>query len=99
VVLGCAGWKDRFNLEDTLFAGAIIERLQEQFTIHCDSSLMASSLYRQHKDDLPGFAPQLTHYHRLVQRFGLIEDIRFCLTPDVANVLPFYEDGKLIIKK
>ncbi|HNA97216.1 MAG TPA: 2-phosphosulfolactate phosphatase, partial [Chitinophagaceae bacterium] len=21
VVLGCAGWKDRFNLEDTLFAG------------------------------------------------------------------------------
>ena len=99
VVLGCAGWKDRFNLEDTLFAGAIIERLQEQFTIHCDSSLMASSLYRQHKDDLPGFAPQLTHYHRLVQRFGLIEDIRFCLTPDVANVLPFYEDGKLVIKK
>jgi 2-phosphosulfolactate phosphatase len=99
VVLGCAGWKDRFNLEDTLFAGAIIDRLQDQFTIHCDSSLMASSMYRQQKEDLPGFAPHLTHYHRLVQRFGLIEDITFCLTPDVANVLPFYEDGKLIIKK
>src|SRR6478672_2483145 len=26
VVLGCAGWKDRFNLEDTLFAGAVIDR-------------------------------------------------------------------------
>lgn len=99
VVLGCAGWKDRFNLEDTLFAGAIIDRLQDQFTIHCDSSLMASSIYRQQKEDLPGFAPHLTHYHRLVQRFGLIEDITFCLTPDVANVLPFYEDGKLIVKK
>ena len=99
VVLGCAGWKDRFNLEDTLFAGAVIDRLQEQFSIHCDSSLMAVSLYRQHKDNLLDFAPRLTHYHRLVQRFGLIEDITFCLTPDAANVLPFYKDGKLIIKK
>jgi 2-phosphosulfolactate phosphatase len=60
---------------------------------------MAVSLYRQHKDNLLDFAPRLTHYHRLVQRFGLIEDITFCLTPDAANVLPFYKDGKLIIKK
>jgi len=29
VVLGCAGWKDRFNLEDTLFAGAVINQVQE----------------------------------------------------------------------
>jgi 2-phosphosulfolactate phosphatase len=99
VVLGCAGWKDRFNVEDTLFAGAVIDRLQEAFTIHCDSSLMAVSLYRQHKGNLLEFAPRLTHYHRLVQRFGLIEDITFCLTPDAANVLPYYQDGKLIIKK
>jgi 2-phosphosulfolactate phosphatase len=99
VVLGCAGWKDRFNLEDTLFAGAVIDRLQEQFTIHCDSSLMAVSLYKQQKGQLLEFAPRLTHYHRLVKRFGLIEDINFCLTPDVANVLPYYQDGKLIIKK
>lgn len=99
VVLGCAGWKDRFNLEDTLFAGAIIDRIGEQFSIHCDSSLMAVSLYRQHHDRLLDFAPQLTHYHRLVKRFGLIEDIRFCLTPDGANVLPYYQDGKLVVKK
>lgn len=99
VVLGCAGWKDRFNLEDTLFAGAVIDRLQEQFSIHCDSSLMAVSLYRQHKDQLLDFAPLLTHYHRLVKRFGLIEDINFCLTPDAANVLPYYKEGKLVIER
>lgn len=98
VVLGCAGWKDRFNLEDTLFAGAVIHNLKQAFTIHCDSSLMAESMYAQHRHDLPGFAPRLTHYHRLVERFGLIEDIRYCLTADVANVLPFYSDGKLIAK-
>lgn len=96
VILGCAGWKDRYNLEDTLFAGAVIQRIKENFTIHCDSSLAAEKLYEQVQHDLYGFAPNLTHYHRLVDRFGLIEDIRFCLTPDVANVLPLYKDGMLI---
>jgi len=96
VVLGCAGWKDRFNLEDTLFAGAVIAKIKKSFTIHCDSSLTAELLYNQHKDNLIDFASTLTHYHRLVERFGLIEDIKFCLTPDGANVLPLYENGKLI---
>ncbi|MBN8862718.1 MAG: 2-phosphosulfolactate phosphatase [Sphingobacteriales bacterium] len=96
VVLGCAGWKDRFNLEDTLFAGAVISQIKKHFTIHCDSSLMAELMYNKQKGNLTGFAPKLTHYHRLVERFGLIEDIRFCLTPDVANVLPLYKDGRLI---
>lgn len=98
VVLGCAGWKDRFNLEDTLFAGAVINRVKKQFTIHCDSSLMAETMFVKYKNDLPGFAPELTHYHRLVERFGLIEDIKFCLTNDVANVLPLYKEGRLIAK-
>jgi len=98
VVLGCAGWKDRFNVEDTLFAGAVISKVKDHFTIHCDSSLVANSMYEQHKDNRYNFAPQLTHYHRLVSRFGLIEDIRFCLTPNTANVLPLYVGGKLLIK-
>lgn len=98
VVLGCAGWKDRYNLEDTLFAGAVISKIKEHFTIHCDSSLTAELLYKNHKNNLVEFAPNLTHYHRLVERFGLIEDIRFCLTPDVADVLVVYEEGKLVKK-
>ncbi|MBM3415028.1 MAG: 2-phosphosulfolactate phosphatase [Bacteroidetes bacterium] len=98
VVLGCAGWKDRFNLEDTLFAGAVIHHVKNKFAIHCDSSLMAETMYARHKSNLVKFAPQLTHYHRLVERFGLIEDIKFCLTPDIADVLPVYNDGKLVPK-
>ena len=97
VVLGCAGWKDRFNLEDTLFAGAVISKIKKSFTIHCDSSLMAEMMFDSQKKNLTGFAPKLTHYHRLVERFGLIDDIKFCLTPDVANILPLYKDGRLVI--
>jgi len=98
VVLGCAGWKDRFNLEDTLFAGSVISEIKEHFTIHCDSSLMAEIMYQNNKDKLTKFAPNLTHYHRLVERFGLIEDIQFCLTRDNANILPVYKEGRLIVK-
>ncbi|MFT3902742.1 MAG: 2-phosphosulfolactate phosphatase [Niabella sp.] len=96
VILACAGWKDRFNLEDTLFAGAVISRVRGSFTIHCDSSFMAEQMYLQHRHELPVFSQNFTHYHRLVERFGYIEDIAYCLTEDVANVLPLYKDGKLI---
>ncbi|WP_300601835.1 2-phosphosulfolactate phosphatase [Niabella sp.] len=96
VILACAGWKDKFNLEDTLFAGAVISRVKAHFSIHCDSSFMAEYMYAQNKQDLLGFAKQLTHYHRLVDRFGYIDDIAFCLQEDVADVLPLYREGRLI---
>ncbi|MBO9633680.1 MAG: 2-phosphosulfolactate phosphatase [Chitinophagaceae bacterium] len=98
VILGCAAWKDKVNLEDTLFAGAVIDRVQEHFSINCDSSKLAATLYDAAKDDLYGFmqAKNASHYQRLTG-FGLEKDIRYCLTPDGANVLPFYSDGKLTI--
>src|ERR1700704_4719130 len=51
VILGCAAWKDRVNMEDTLFAGAVISRIKEQFSINCDSSHMAETLYEKAKKD------------------------------------------------
>lgn len=95
VVLGCSGWKDRFNLEDTLFAGAVTHRLQEHFTIHCDSSLMAENMYDLHKNHLYQFIQKTTHWHRLAN-YGLEKDLEFCVTRDVANVLPVYKDNALI---
>src|SRR6188768_1082553 len=52
VVLGCAAWKDRVNIEDTLFAGAVISRIKQHFEINCDSSQMAETMYNDAKDDL-----------------------------------------------
>lgn len=100
VILACAAWKDKINIEDTLFAGAVIERVKEHFQIDCDASQIAASLYSEAKGDLLGFMQQkrASHYHRL-SGYGLEKDIQYCLTEDVANVLPFYEEGKLIIRK
>src|SRR3982750_4327597 len=44
VILGCAAWKDRVNIEDTLFAGAVINRVKEHFAINCDSSKIAETM-------------------------------------------------------
>ena len=96
VFLGCSAWKDRVNLEDTLFAGAVISKIKEHFTIHCDTSLMAEQMYNLHKNDMYAFARLTTHWHRL-SKFGLEKDLEYCVTNDVANVLPIYKDGNLIV--
>lgn len=97
VILGCSAWKDRVNMEDTLFAGAVISRIKAHFTIRCDASGIAEALYDSAKDDLYGFLKRknATHYRRLTD-FGLERDLKYCLTIDSANVLPCYEDERLV---
>ena len=95
VILGCSGWKHRFNIEDTLFAGAVIEAIKDQFTIHCDSSFMANQLYNMHKNDMPNYIKTLTHWHRLAA-YGLEEDMQYCVSMDVAPSLPIFKNGALI---
>jgi 2-phosphosulfolactate phosphatase len=98
VILGCAAWKDKVNIEDMLFAGAVISNVKEHFSINCDSSQIAETMYVKGKKNLYDFMKEknASHYNRLTG-FGLEKDIRYCLTPDGANILPFYEDGKLVV--
>lgn len=96
VILGCAAWKDRVNMEDTLFAGAVVSRIREHFSVNCDSALAAETLYNNARNDLFGFMKQASHFQRL-SRYGLEKDIQYCLTPDGANVLPVLKNGELVI--
>lgn len=99
VILGCAAWKDRVNIEDMLFAGAVISNIGQHFSINCDSSHIAETMYEKAKKDLFAFMKknEASHYHRLMN-FGLEKDIRYCLSPDSANVLPVYDEGKLTVR-
>src|SRR5688572_1261556 len=99
VILGCAAWKDRVNIEDMLFAGAVISTIGKHFSINCDSSHIAQTMYEKAKKDMFDFMKKNedSHYHRLMY-LGLEQDIRYCLTSDGANVLPVYDEGKLSVK-
>ncbi|MEO6252818.1 MAG: 2-phosphosulfolactate phosphatase [Ferruginibacter sp.] len=99
VILACAAWKNRVNLEDTLFAGAVINKIGKHFSINCDSSQIALSMYHEAKADMFQFmrSKNASHYQRLAG-YGLEEDIKYCLTEDIANTTVIYEEGKLLAR-
>ncbi len=94
-VLLCSGWRDKFNLEDTIFAGAIIHHLKEHFLVDSDSAFAAEKLYLNSRKNMLHFMKQSSHYKRLA-RFGVLNDIKYCLRPDLTNVVPILKDGCLV---
>jgi len=98
VLILCAGWKDKFNLEDTLFSGALNSLLTEKYnyTTQCDSAIAASHLYGLAKNNLTGFLENSSHRKRL-KKLDLDEDILYCLTPNTCPVIP-YLNGKELVK-
>jgi 2-phosphosulfolactate phosphatase len=93
----CSGWQDKFNLEDTICAGAICEYLINtgNFTSEEDSSIAAKYLYLSAKDNYFGYLKSSSHRRRL-KNLNLNEDIKYCLTPNQTKVIPILKDGKLI---
>lgn len=95
VLVLCAGWKGRVNLEDTLFAGALVEALKDEYIIAEDSALMALRAYQQAKDDLVGSVSNSSHVRRL-QRLGIHKDIVYCLQKDMYDVVPVLRGNQLV---
>ena len=100
VLIQCAGWKNRFNLEDSLFAGALVNEMamSPEFNNLADSAIAASHLYNMARDDLYGFLENSSHRRRL-KRLNLDEDIRFCLQHSKYSVVPVYQNGCLVNKE
>lgn len=98
VILVCAGWKNKFNMEDTLFAGAVVDKLtsENDFKIDCDSALASKHLYNIAKDNLYQFLETSSHRNRLA-KLDLERDIQYCLTPNQCPVIPVME-GKYLVK-
>jgi len=97
VVLFCAGWKNRFNLEDTLCAGAIAEKLLSTslYSTICDSTHAAVDLWLMAKDDMTGYIQKVAQRSRLREK-GLDDCIGFCLTPDFTDKIPVIRNGILV---
>lgn len=97
VILLCAGWKDRFNLEDTLFAGALAEKLAQnlRFTDLTDSAQAAIKLYEAARTDMYGFLGESSHRKRL-SRLNLEEDIIYSLKLNKSTGVPVLQNGKII---
>jgi 2-phosphosulfolactate phosphatase len=94
VVILCSGWKNKFCLEDTIFAGALTENLLAtgRFSTHCDSARASMDLWGIAKNDIPGFLEKAAHFHRL-KRLQLDDVIPYSFTLDSTDVVPVYTAG------
>lgn len=95
VILLCAGWKNKFNLEDSIFAGAIVQKVKDSLDCtSCDATMAAEYLYIQSQNDISGFLHTSSHYNRL-KHLNLEEDMKFSLQIDLTEKVPVF-DGKEI---
>ena len=100
ILLLCSGWKNRFNLEDSLFAGAMTDELVKrnpEFKLG-DACLALNYLYQMGKENPIKFLARASHKERLA-KLNLKEDIRYCLQPDLTDVIPVLEEGALVKMK
>jgi 2-phosphosulfolactate phosphatase len=95
VLLVCAGWKNNFNLEDTLFAGAVTDTLKTEGYRVDDAAIAANDLYDLAKNDLDAYLKKTSHSERLKQ-LGIEKDIAFCLNVDMISSIPVLEGDMLV---
>ena len=95
VLIVCAGWKGRVNLEDTLFAGALVSSLESDYDFADDAVLVARSLFELSKENMSDLVKGSSHAKRL-RKFNVIRDIEFCLTLDKFDVLPILKEGRIV---
>jgi 2-phosphosulfolactate phosphatase len=95
ILLVCSGWKNNFNLEDTLFAGAVVEQLKDFGFRVDDPAIAANDLYNIAKDDLDAYLKKTSHSERL-KKLGIEADIAFCLNVDLTTAIPVLDGDRLV---
>lgn len=95
ILLVCAGWKNNFNLEDTLFAGAVVEKLKDAGYKLDDAAIGANDLYRAGCNDINAYLKKSSHSERL-KKLGIEADVAFCLQVDQITAIPVLEGDKLV---
>ncbi|HCM58946.1 MAG TPA: 2-phosphosulfolactate phosphatase [Bacteroidales bacterium] len=97
VIIVCAGWKNRFSLEDAVCAGAMALKLLDggRFTTICDSVHAATDLWKAAREDLAGYIDKTAQRSRLRAK-GLDDCIGYCHTFDMTDAIPVLREGKLV---
>lgn len=96
ILILCAGWKGKMNLEDTIFAGALVEELKGSFYYENDSAFASQTLYNCSKNDLFHFITANSSHYKRLKSLNLDKDIRFCVQNDLYNIIPRLKEGVLI---
>ncbi|MFZ5940680.1 MAG: 2-phosphosulfolactate phosphatase [Bacteroidota bacterium] len=97
VLILCAGWKNKFNLEDSLFAGALASKILEddRFYTICDSAHASMDLFKLAQNDILGYIEKAAQRHRL-KKNSLDDVIGYCHQTDLTEIIPVLEEDYLV---
>ena len=98
VVVLCSGWKGLVNMEDSIFAGILSDKLLKtnEFQSQCDSVLASVAIKRDAGNDLFSYLEASAHRNRL-KHLNMEADTKFCLNPTFkSSIIPILKNGKLI---
>ncbi|MFC2098368.1 2-phosphosulfolactate phosphatase [Bacteroidota bacterium] len=96
VIILCAGWKNKFNLEDSIYAGALAEKLLStgNYMTICDSTKAAIDLWDKANDNLLGYIDKVAQRERL-RKNKLDDVIEYCHSFDTTRMIPVLEGDHL----
>lgn len=98
VIILCSGWKNFFNIEDPVFAGALSSLLINSgyFRSSCDALIVSRQLYHNSKDDIFSFLNN-SSYRKRNNTDEILRDTKFCLSPTItSDIIPLFVKDKLI---
>lgn len=94
VTVLCAGWKGDVNLEDTAFAGALLEGLAPIFSPGNEAANLAHAAYREFRRRPVATLLRSVHRRR-IRAIGAEQDVRFALQVDTCPLLARFAEGKV----
>ncbi len=94
----CAGWKNKFNLEDSLFAGALAEAVlrNNNYSTMCDSVHASIDLWNLARNNMMNYVEKAAQRHRL-KKNKLDDVIEYCHTPNLTTLIPMLKDNYLVL--
>lgn len=89
VIVLCAGWQDKVNIEDTLFGGALADTLilTSFYESGGDATEIARNMWNFHQDHLLPYIQTTEHYLRLKAN-NLEAAVPYCLTLNQIDLVP-----------
>ncbi len=97
LIILCAGWKSKFNIEDSLFAGSLAKVMLQHpnYYTDCDSTQAAIDLWGLASKDLMAYIGKCAQRHRLAKN-GLDDVIEYCHTPDITRLIPALKENYIV---
>ncbi|MFN2394577.1 MAG: 2-phosphosulfolactate phosphatase [Bacteroidales bacterium] len=99
IIIFCAGWKSRFSLEDTLFAGSaidyILQKEKGEFYTMCDSAIASAELWKQAHKNPRTYIEKAAHRHRL-RKMGLDDILDYSMQLNINKCVPVLKGEEIV---